>query len=85
MRLYCQHCCGLVSPTPFILYKTCLLLLFLITCTILFVFILRLTSVAGDKPHIVPFRFFDRHKQRGSTGHQYGHVTGRPREFCVEK
>lgn len=35
---------------------------FWITCTILFVFILRLTSVAGDKPHFVPFWLFNGHK-----------------------
>lgn len=43
------------------------------------------TSVAGDEPYGVALQLFDRDKQRGFAGHQYGHVTGRPRQLWKKK
>lgn len=81
IRLPCQHNCFTYSV---ILHETHLHYLLSIAFTILFVFIWRLTSVAGDKPHCVPFWLFNGHKQRGRAGHQDGHMTRRPRELWVK-
>lgn len=75
VRLFCHlKWCDLASPTS---------LLFIIHLNFICLYF-RLTFVACDEPHFVPFWFFDGHKQRGGAGHQYGHMKGRPRELCVK-